>query len=330
MTARVFLTIPVLLITLLTAGAARGAKKLGPPSEFLLAPENKVAAVEALGTTDDGRVRFEVVAALHGEASGTLSVRRVPPELLESVEPGASYLLGYTELLRDRRTHIYEPDPHGPRILEIPAVGAALLDDSPAMRTLLTPRTEEEPLSDRARLDAVLAQLARQDVQARRFVLAELVLYPGLTDLVGDEDVEVLAETLAGGSLEPLAHDYLLRAAKPNAESWGRDWLAEDCRKLLAAHGTELDLLSPVPSLLVIALQTLAVTGEARDLDLAARHVPSNNPGVGRAAFKAMVALDPEQARKRAGGLLERDDLHGDTRRDVQRFLASREPAPGA
>ncbi|MDX1385210.1 MAG: hypothetical protein R3190_16270 [Thermoanaerobaculia bacterium] len=329
MTTRASRTTIVLLTALLAAGAAWPSKQLGPPSQFLLQQENKVAAVKALETTDDGLARFERLAALHGETAETLTVR-MPAEVLERVEVGKSYVLGYTELLRDRRTHIYGPDPRGPRILGIPAVGEALLDDSPSMRALTTARAEGEELSDRARLDAVLAQLGREDVQARRFVLAELVLWPGLTDLVGEEDREVLARTVSEGNLEPMAHDYLLRAAKPKAKSWGSEWLAEDCRRLLTAYGTELDLLSPVPSLLVIALETLAVTGEPRDLDLAAQHVASNNPGVGRAAFKAMVALNPEEARERADGLLEGDDLHADTRRELLRYLEAGAAAPGA
>lgn len=284
---------------------------------------NRSAVVRIAEVTPEGRYRLEVVERLRGETPDGLVVRLVgnPWESGTLIEPGRTYILGHTDKPA-RRSYRWDTDPEGPRVLGVPGVGPALFESSSAMRTLVRDHPEDAPLTDRARLDAVLEQLQRSDVQSRRFVLAELALDRGLRELVDEADLELLRATLESGELEPMAHDYLLRAAQPMIDRWGGDWLAADCRRLAAGHGTRLDLASLVPSLLVTAFETLARTGVASDAELGRRHLASNNPGVGKAAFAAIVALDPGMAAEVAAAYGDSDELHPDTRLMLRRYAA--------
>ncbi len=299
--------------------AAAAAPRLGPPTRFMHDDGHRSAVVEIAEVTAEGRFRLEVIERLFGETADGLVVRATGAE--SWIEAGRTYILGHTDKPA-RRSYRWDTDPEGPRVLGVPGVGPAVFENSSAMRTLVGERPEGEPLTDRVRLDAVLEQLGRDDVLSRRFVLAELALDPGLRERVQEPDLELLRRALDSGELEPMAHDYLLRAARPMIDRWGGEWLAADCRRLVSSHGPQLDLASLVPSLLVTAFETLALTGGAPDAELARPHLASNNPGVGRAAFTAMTALDPRLAAEVASAEGDSEKLHPDTRLLLRRYAA--------
>ena len=154
-----------------------------------------------------------------------------------------------------------------------------------------------------------------------RFVAAELLLRPELQEIVAPQDVEVLRKRLRTLAPDPLSRDLLLRAASTVAEREGGAWLAEECRHVLASYGTELDLGSPVPALLVTAAKALGKTGSAKDLKLLEGHFYSNNPGVAKAALTAMDGFDPAATAKAVKKALEKGGLHTESRRAMERYL---------
>jgi len=318
MKSNVLLIFAALVITLI-GPEAMGGPRLEPPTTFMRHDRYRSAVVKVIAIQEDGRFQLEVLEQLFDETPDGLVVRAVGGAG-DLIEVGGTYIIGHTDKPA-RRTPRWDTDPAGSRILNVPAVGLAVFEHSNAMKTLVRAHSADSPLSERQRLDAVIEQLGSADVQSRRFVLAELALAPEIRALVGDSELETLRTALTTGELEPLAHDYLLRAARTMIGDWGGDWLAVDCRRLLASHGTELDLRSTTPSLLVTALETLEETGEAVDAELAGKHVPSNNPGVGKAAFSAMIALDPDLAIEAAPGYIANESIHLDTRRYVQQAV---------
>ncbi len=291
------------------------APRLGVPTKFMQGDRYRSAIVEVAERVKEGRVRLRILERLAGESPDELTVRGGEGLL----EPGKVYIVGHTDK-PSRRSYRWDTDPEGPRVLSVPAVGPAVFQDSEAMRTLLRERAADEPLTDRRRLEAVLDQLGRPDVQARRFVLLELALDPVLRELMDESEISLLRETLESGALEPMAHDYLLQAALPLVEGRQGDWLAQDCRKLVASHGPRLELSSWIPSLLITALGTLERIGVAADFDVIHGHVGSNNPGVGKAAFQAMAALDPRRAAGLAPTYIDAEGVHPDTRRFIARL----------
>jgi hypothetical protein len=313
----------LLLWTTWIAVAATAAPRLVTPTSYMQQDRHRSVVARVVELLEEGRFRIEVIEPLRGDTPDGL-VLHPGGGLGGEVEVGGVYILGHTDK-PPRRTHRWQTDPEGPGLLNVPAVGAAVLENSSAMRTLLRSHPEDRPLSDRARLDAVLEQLASPHVQSRKFVLAELALDAELRELVGESDLKVLQKTLESGSLEPTAHEYLLRAARPMIDTWGADWLANDSRKVVAAHGSELDLLSTIPSLLVTSLGILGETGTAGDAELTFAHLRSNNPGVGKAAFSALLALSPERAEEVAESLVRDESLHGDVRRFVATEIARAE-----
>lgn len=309
-----------ILIAALTAGLAFAAPRLVAPSKFMKQDRYRSAVAKVVEITEEGRFRIEVVEPLYGETPDGL-VLRIVGGLGDHVEVGGVYVIGHTDK-PSRRSPRWDTDPSGPRVLSVPAVGPAVFENSSAMRTLVRDHPADSPLTDIKRLAATIEQLASSDISSRRFVLAELAIDAELRALVGDSELEVLRGTLASGELEPMAHDYLLRAARPMIENWGGAWLAADCRKVAEDNGPDLDLNSLVPSLLVTALDTLGETGVAADAPLARRYIESNNPGVGKAAFAAMLALDRESAIALAPSLVADESLHLDVRRFVHQESA--------
>lgn len=311
-----------LLALALRAPDADAAPRLQPPSHYLQEGPNLVAVAEALTRVDDRHVAFRRIELLSGGAEEAETPRelvlRMSPETIAEVEIGERYLLGYTRWRKAARTRgTYEEDPQGPSIVELPAIGDALLADTPAMRRLVTASARV----DRRALDAVLAQLRHPATLSRRFAAGELYLRPELRQLVRQKDLEALGAILADETLDPMTHEILLRAGETLVERLGGEWLAVASRRVLERHGGELDLRSFVPSLVVTAARALGKTGDRGDVELLAKHLTSNNPGVAKAALAAMEGLDLASTRTRVAALVERSDLHVETRRVMEKFL---------
>ncbi len=316
-------------ILALPVAAAHAGPRLTAPTEFMQDDEMyRCAVVKIAEITEEGRFRLEVIEPLRGETPQDLVIRVLGGG--EGLfEVGRTYIVGHTDK-PGRRSYRWKIDPDGPRVLSIPAVGPAVFEDSPAMRALVRDYPEDRPLTDRARLDAVLDGLRSTDERSLRFVTAELALAPEIRALVGDAELARLRAALATDDFDPMSHDYLLRAALPMVESWGADWLAADSRRVISSHGAELDLASLIPSLMVTAFKTLEETGERADAELAKPHIASNNPGVGKAAFRALVALDRGLAGEVAAGIGEVGNLHPDTLRFVHETAAREALGSGA
>lgn len=317
------------IVTLAVTAAlpAGAAKRLGPPSEALTAPENRTALVRAV-QIGEGDALFDRLTELHGETPERIRVR-LGEESLARIAPGESYLLGYTVLRRDRRrAPVYELDPEGPRIVEVPAVGEALFEDSAALRRLVEVVEAGDP-EPRAVLDAVVAQLESPDPASRRLVLAELALRPELAEAIEASDLAVFRRLLESGELAPVAADYLLRALRPSIGSGELEWLRPVCLDIVGSHDRHLDLGSLVPALLETALEVLAEVGKAGDAERLVEHLYSNNPGVGREALGAIEALDAELAVRSAAEALETGGVHGDVAREISRLLSRRDRQSG-
>lgn len=310
------------LALVLNSGLGEGAKFLQPPSRALAASPNRVAVVEAIQTTEDGVV-FTVRESLVGEHDDERLTVRTSEGVRSRVQIGSSYVLGYTTLRRDprRRSRDYQQDPAGPRIVSLPAVGEALLEDSRPVRLLVEAAASEVTFSDEEVLEAVLDQAARPDALSRDFALAELALRPSLLDEAGAAESERLHELAETGELDPRSLDYLLRAATPLMERGAATWMAESSRRVTVEYGSELDLRSAVPSLVETAIVTLGRSGEAGDLAVLEPHLASNNPAVGQAALEAMQALDAAGALEAVAVALERGGLHGDVERAARAFV---------
>jgi len=305
---------------LFAATAAAEAARLQPPSVSLTGQENIVVVATAVERTEDQRILFKRRQTLHGESAKKIQVR-MDEQTLTEVELGRTYILGYT--LLQRLPQFYAPDPQGARLVMVPAVGEALLEDTPELRWLLRARGRPQEPEGRDVLEVILAQIQSPDVPSRHFVLAELVLRPDLLNSLKEQDLEILRTTLESDQLDPLSNDYLLRALRPLGGRQDTTWLADGCRTVLESNPAELDLASFAPALVKVAAEILGDWGQPEDIPLLSRHLYSNNPGVGKAALKAMVALDPVQTRAQAEKALELGDLQPDVRQAVQQFLST-------
>ena len=312
------------------------AAPLLPPSLSIRLPQNAVAVVTALEVIDTEHVRFRRDQVLQ-EDRALEQTKEAPPEeirvkvgedVVARVEVGKQYVLGYTSLdpvASDR--HTYSPSPEGSRIVALPAVGPALFEASPAMRKLATPRPTDSELAPRDRLDLIVAQLELPEPEGRLFVLAELVLWVELRPEITDEDLALVRRLLEEGQLETRAREYVLRAFMPIREQVGEEWLATECRRVLAENDSQLDLLSPNPSLVNMALNSLREMGTVEDGEAALEFLQSNNESVSLAAFRAAATLAPDHTEEVMSKIVFHEDLPLDTERAAVRFLAERQAA---
>ncbi|HYH47276.1 MAG TPA: hypothetical protein VEG34_16465, partial [Thermoanaerobaculia bacterium] len=246
------------------------------------------------------------------------------------VRPGAVYVLGFSSYLRYARFPAQKgDDPEGPKVIDLPGVGPALFEDSPAVRQLV----RAPQLSAAEVRNAALAQLARPDRRSRRLAAFELFFRPPVRAAFTAQHADQLAVVLNGTTLqplEPLTHDFLLRAAALLPAPLQGSWVTSAARRAAAAQESpQLDLSSPVPALLNTALRLLTDSRRPDDAALAARFLTANNAAVAEAALKVVEKLAPGTALDHVERALQQPGLADDTRRLLERFR-KRQPAAAA
>jgi hypothetical protein len=312
----------LLLLSLQTAGAA---KRLGPPIEDLQSAPDRVRIVvaEARDKTAPNGILFAINERLSGEAPEEVLLR-TDEQTFADVQAGRSYIVAWTYLRGNRRViGGWEVDPDGPSTVEVIGLGAvAVFEDTAELRFLFSPGAMEESATAGKQLDALLAQMQREDARSRGLVIAELYLRPDLTVIMGPPQVELLGQVLQDAALAPQYRDLLLQSALNLPPDLASPWLAEEFRRVIILHGTQYDLASFVPALIETAASGLQQAGAAADIDLLGMLLYANNPGVAKAALAAIDHFDPAAAAARAQQALERGWIHSETRLALQRYLA--------
>lgn len=312
------------LLTLAVTQSAPAAKKLGPPiDELLSAPQlTRIALAVALESDDPDRAKFRVTKEISGDSPGELLLR-ADEGTLSGVVPGENYIVAWTDqrkvrLLREG----YELDPDGPSIVTVSGLmSQGLFRDSSELRYLFTALKDPETVDRNKEIDALLAQVRKEDPASRDLAVGQLMLDAELGEQMSASQASTLREVLASDQLLVQHRDYLLQVAQRIQGDQTREWLAEEFRKSIIWHGTQYDLSSFVPALMVTSARGLQEYGEKADVALLGPLLYSNNPGVAKAALGAMDQLDAEQASVRVNKALERGWLSDTSRRALQRYL---------
>jgi len=161
-----------------------------------------------------------------------------------------------------------------------------------------------------------------RDFRARELAIFELYLRPDLQNAMSADNARRYAAVTSDADAR--LKNFLLEGAKNFPEKRRSPWLEREFRGVIAAHGNVLDLNSDIPLLVKNSLLGLRDGGTEQDLDMIARHLYSNAPGVARAALAAMNDIDPRQAFALAQKALETDDIHEVTRRELTRYVNER------
>lgn len=315
---------PVLALgvsALLGVTAADAASRFEPPTLMMMRPVNQVAVAVAEPSPEDGKILFRRVELLHGEMPETV-LARIDPLTAGGLARSRRYIVAYTEVRRnplDRETR--EIDPAGPRVVELPAVGTAVIEDSPEMRMLFDAAKRRPTDLGRGYLEPLLALLEHRDARTRRFVIAELYLRPELFGHLKHDDVPAIGDAIASSANDPESRAFLLEASLSFPPSLRGPWLGDAARTIVGAASIELDLGSTYPLLVRNALQVLSSMGTLADAPEISRQFASNSPGVAKAALAALEFIDPDAAAGRARELLEQGGLQQSTREAMQRFL---------
>jgi hypothetical protein len=303
---------------------AHAARPVRPPLTELTQPYNFVLVAKAESREGENRIVFRRLEKLFAEGEPLVSVR-MDEETCTDVALGGTYIVAYTTVTNDAqfREHKYL-DPEGPKLLDVRGFGApALFEPTRELRFLFqTARAEEQP-TDRAVLDALLAQMARPDSRSRSLVILELYLRPELQALVSESDEKIIRDAIADRGLHAELKSFLLEAALKFPRPDKATWLAAAYRDVIATSGVQFDLTTHVPELVDTAVKGLRVVGERSDAQRLAPLLLSNAPGVATAALETMDVLDPEGTPVAVRKVLE-DSLWDDSvNPEVRRVLES-------
>jgi hypothetical protein len=314
------------MLALVMMQPALAAKRLGPPIEDLQStPERiRIVVAEALKKPEPGKITFAVTERLTGEAPDDV-VLRTDPATFDGVTVGASYVVAWSYQRRNRRViGGWEEDPEGPFVVSVLGLGStALFEGTPEMRLLFTPGVITDPARAGEAIDALLAQMQRDDYRSRGLVITELWLRKDLTEKMTAEQAGIMKTVLQTKALDPQHQELLLQSVYRLPPDMTTPWLAEELRKIIILRGTQYDLGSFVPSLVLTAAEGLQQAGNPGDVDLLSTLLYSNNPGVSKAALAAMDHLDREAAVARAQQAMERGWIHGETRNVLNRYLST-------
>lgn len=322
MRALVWLIIGLMLFSPMQS--LNAATKLAPPIEDLESnPErNRIMVAEATKKADAPGIWFAVREQLSGESPAEVLLR-TNEETFADVEIGRSYIVAWTELRKNRRLVAgWEKHPQGPYVLSLLGMGSnALFEDTPELRLLFAPGAMEPSATSGQQIDALLAQMQREDYRSRSLVILELYLRPDLTEQMEQSHTEELKAVLQKQNLDPKHRDFIIRSAVRLPQDLTSPWLAEELRKIIIQHGTQYDLSSFVPALVRTAARGLSESGGPADIELLSLLLYANNPGVSKAALATMNGLDSAATIEKAQQALERGWIDIETRRALTGFL---------
>jgi hypothetical protein len=303
---------------------AHAEEPLRPPLTELTGSYQYVFVGDAESRDGDNRIVFRRGEDLFAESDPVVTVR-MDDETCASVTIGKSYIVAYTTITNDPRLHEHKYlDPEGPSLLDVRGLGTpALFEPTDALRFLFRTAREEERPTDRAVLDALLAQMARPDPRARSLVVLELYLRPELQAMIGAADEKIVRDTIADPGLDTELKSFLLEAALKFPTPEKDTWLAAAYRDVIARSGVRFDLATHVPALVDTAVKGLRIVGEPDDARRLAPLLLSNAPGVAIAALETMDAFDPQGTPVVVAKVLEQSLWDDSVDPEVRRVLES-------
>ena len=314
------------LVALAMSQSTAAAKRLGPPIEDLQCTPDRIriVVVEARDKPAPGKIRFAVSDRLSGEAPDEVLLRTDDLSFAD-VTVGESYVVAWSYLRRNRQViGGWEEDPDGPYIVSVLGLGStALFEGTPEMRYLFATGNLTDTAAADQQINALLAQMQRADARSRGLVIAELWLRKDLTEQMNPRQIAIIKDVLQTEDLEPQHRDYLLQSAYRLPAEQTAPWLGEELRKIIIQNGTQYDLRSFVPALVITAAEGLRHAGSPSDIALLSILLYSNNPGVSKAALATMDYFDPKAAKAKAEQAMARGWIHSETRHALDRYLRS-------
>jgi len=313
----------LLLILIASPLTGEAARPLGPPIAEFFNDRNRIVTAVATVKSSDNKIVMRIVDYLYLEDDNQTTIV-VDVNVFADVEIGTEYVIVFSRLRKNRLLRDeWEVNPDGPTLVKTRGLDTpAIYTSNAAIATLLTPHRRDALSADAE--TSMLLSIADDDgdFRARELAIFELYLRPDLQNAMSADNARRYAAVTSDADAR--LKNFLLEGAKNFPEKRRSPWLEREFRGVIAAHGNVLDLNSDIPLLVKNSLLGLRDGGTEQDLDMIARHLYSNAPGVARAALAAMNDIDPRQAFALAQKALETDDIHEVTRRELTRYVNER------
>ena len=274
-------------LALLVAGPSWAAVEKGSPTEVLRREHNHIVVAVAVARPAPERVTFEKRQDLFASSPERITVR-MEPATAERAHLGGTYVVCYTSWRKGRFPVPPRQEPEA-RLIHAPGVEEALFGSSKEVRRLLSGKAPK----NRKLPSFLVSGLGSPDVLTQRLFVSELVSRTALLRQLRDDQMVTIAAFARDPGSDPLARDSLLLYRGWFPERFGPGWWLAAAREVVADTAVELDLFSPVPSLVRTAILALGKHGAASDFRAVSRWLESNSTGAAGAALDTLVAFDP-------------------------------------
>lgn len=303
------------------------AKLVQPPIKEFFKERNQVAVLE-LNAIDHqgGRGEFKRVKDLWGETPKHISIK-VPDDLIADLDEDERYVVAYSRfrkhpMLRD----VIEENPDGPSVLSAFVVRHALFNDSSELRYLVRElQQHDDDINQKKVLSRLLAMIDEEEGRTRTLAVFEFNMRsPFYAQGLRKKHIKTLQQIIESHRLTSEEEEFLLRSSRQFPAQYKADWIPPHCRQRIAEYGNQYDLGSFVPLLIKTCASLLATEQDANDIQRLASLLYSNSPGVGKSAFKALIAIDPQQTIAIARQTVNQDGEikpHMETERVLRAYL---------
>lgn len=321
----------LLLALLLLPITVLRAAPISPPMHALYDPLNAVVVARLLAVESDGRLLFERIEVLHGDAVPDRIEVSAPTWIDPAPEPDRRYLLGYTPYRRDSsrvRTIIVDPD--GPRLLVSPGLEPALFPDEPAYRALLDYGRGGRIAHLPDAVEMILAALVDRRAPMRALAAAQLAFDPALSARLGPAELDVARKTLADPATPWVTRTWLYDWMTREPERFASGWLRRQSRHLLQ-EAPLLDHGQPGHGGQLVG--TIFAQAERRGWRFPrtalTRWLDSDSTALAELALLQLRRQSPRQERRAIAQALARKELHPEMRRFLEGHQRRVDARPG-
>ena len=284
------------------------AKFEKPPIETYYNAHNTIALLKAEKKLANDSISFKTMETVLGEDTDSI-VLTTSSKSYKSIEIGKAFLIVYTKYQKNPLIRkVTELIPSGPKILSTNFVGDALFQPTKNLMTIMKSPQLDDKNDKRLKQDELIDLLLQESQQInsanRNFAILQLSRQKGLlAALSHGQGLQLFKQLKKEGW--PDKHLSLLVEAGAREGSVLDLSLKQLCSKTITGFPQRFDLTSMQPHLALSCTSLFRRIGQVEDLKVLSSLLTRNNPGVAKAAFKTMSAIDREASLSQAQALLQ-------------------------
>lgn len=295
---------------------------------------NAIAVLQVKSKLRENRIDFANVKSIFGEVESTVVIE-TSPETFKNLEKGKQYLIVYTKYQKNPLIRkVTEVIPTGPKVISSNFIGDAVFAPTKNLLAIVsaaksglhtTKNTRvadaNNAMNDKVFIDLLIQEMKNDSEANRRFAKVELSRHPALLSKLEKSQGQQLMQ-LVSQQAWPEKHLVPLVDGSIQQPSIIDSDVKTVCLNFIAKMPEKMNLRSMQPQLALSCTSLLRRLGNKEDIKLLVSLLSKNNPGVAKAAFKSMRAINAERSHSVVEQLLNSQvELLPEVRRFLTRQL---------